>query len=327
MSHRRASSSLGCFLLLVLVPLCASAAPKDPCRLLQRDLDQQIDDLKAWQKLDLQECNKVSGSVSDACRQLQDQHAQDLRAFRDNRAFQMANCHGPRSRSLAAASPFEVSNNDFYEKYYRNRGPCVEYPYVNCEHYDHYVHAKYHHHHHHEYTASSSGSGKPASAPPSAYVEKPSTKGVQGNTDKNLKPDAAATRSSAHDTSAQSGHRGSDHDNSASRSSGHDNSSSHGSGRSDASATASSHHSHDSGGASNSGGSHASGGSDFHGSSSSAGSSSSGASHSSGGGGSSSGSSSSPASSSGSTSSVSSGASASSPASSPSHDSGGSRPK
>src|SRR5215831_7650177 len=129
MSYQRASASLGCFLLLVLFPLCASAAPKDPCKLLQRDLDQQIDDLKTWQKLDLQECSRMSGSDSDACRQLQDRHAQDLRMFRDNRAYQMANCRGPRSRASVAASPFDTNNhdyNDFYAKYYKNRGPCVE---------------------------------------------------------------------------------------------------------------------------------------------------------------------------------------------------------
>jgi hypothetical protein len=320
----RLTSTLGCFLLLLLFPLGASAAPRDPCKLLERDLDQQIDDLKAWQKLDLQECSRISGSDSDTCRQIQDQHAQELRAFRDNRTLQMANCRGPRSRSLATASPFEISNNDFYEKYHQNNQPCVEYHYVNCEQYDRYVHTQHHLHHHHYYTVSSSGNGKPASA----YVEKPSTKGVQANTDKNTKPDAA-TRTSVHDTSTQSAHRGSDRDNSVSHSSGHDNSPSHGSGRSDSSATVTSHHSHDSGGTSYAGGSHASGGnSDSHASSSSAGSSSSASSHSSGGGGpSSSGSSSSPASSSGSAASVSSGASASSPAPNPSHDSGGSRPK
>src|SRR5262252_2198482 len=121
MSYQRASSSLGCFLLLLFVPLCASAAPKDPCKLLQRDLDQQIDDLKAWQKLDFQECSRISGSDSDACRQLQDRHAQDLRMFRDNRAYQMANCRGPRARIAAPASPFDNNNsdyNDFYKKYY-----------------------------------------------------------------------------------------------------------------------------------------------------------------------------------------------------------------
>src|SRR5262245_23389517 len=307
MNHRWASSSLGCVLLLMLVPLCASAAPKDPCKLLQRDLDQQIDDLKAWQRLDLQECYKISGSDSDACRQLNDQHAQDLRAFRDNRAFQMASCRGPLK--AAAASPFAISNNDFYEKYHSNRGPCVEYPYVNCEQYDHYVHAKYHHHHHHYYADSSSG-GRSVSA----YVEKhgnagKSAKSASGyvekheNADKSAKQDAAPTHSSAHDTAAQPSRRGSDHDNYGN----------HSSTGGDSSPTASSNHSHDGSGTSHSGGSHASGGS-----SSSAGSSSSGASHSSG-----SGSGSSPgASSSSSASSGSSGASAASSASSASHGSG-----
>jgi hypothetical protein len=316
MSRRWASSSLGCFLLLVLVPLSASAAPKDPCKLLQRDLDQQIDDLKAWQQLDLQECSRISGSNSDACRQLKDLHAQDLRAFRDNREFQMTKCRGSGPRTLAAASPFEISNNDFYEKYYKNRGPCVEYRYVYCDQYDHYVHAK-HHHHHHYYTDSPSGSGKVTSA----YSEKPATSKTREYADKSAKQDGAPIRGTVRDSSAQPAH----HDSRSDR----DNSANHGSSRNDSSATASSHHNHDSGGASYSGGSHGSGaGSDSHASSSSAGSSSSGASHSSGGGGSSSsGSSSSGVSNSGAGSSVSSGASASSPASSPSHDSGGSRPK
>jgi len=342
MNHRRASASLGCFLLLVLFPLCASAAPKDPCKLLQRDLDQQIDDLKAWQKLDLQECYKVSGSDSDACRQLQDRHAQDLRMFRDNRAYQMANCRGPQPRSLAATSPFENNNHDFndsYEEYYRNPAPCVEYPYVNCEQYDHYVHAKYHHHHH-GYTEPATGGVKSATT----YAEKPSKAAVPGNADKSAKSaseyvekhgmadksarqDTVSTRSSGHDTPAQSSHRGSAHDNSPSRSSGHDNSPAHSAGRNDSASTATSHNNHDSGGASNSGGSHASGaGSDVHASPSSASPSSSGASHSSGGGGSSSGSSS-PAASSSAGASGGGGVSAPSPPSTPSHDSGGSRPK
>jgi hypothetical protein len=309
MNHQRASSSLGCFLLLLLLPLYASAAPKDPCKLLQRDLDQQIDDLKAWQKLDLQECSRISGSDSDECRQLKERHAQDLRSFRDNRAYQVANCRGYGTRSVAAAPVFDNSHNDFYETYYSNLGNCVEYPYVDCSQYDRYVHRKLHHHHHHYYSEPSYGGAK------SAYTNagKPSTTGSLGNTGKNAKQDGVATRSSAHDSPAQSAHRGSDRD----------NSSNHGSGRADSSSAASSARSRDSGGSSYSGGSHTSGGS-----ASSAGSSSSGASHSSGGGGSSSsGSSSSGATYSGSASSASLGASASSSASSPSHDSGGSRPK
>src|SRR5262245_55264310 len=251
MNHRWASSSLGCVLLLMLVPLCASAAPKDPCKLLQRDLDQQIDDLKAWQRLDLQECYKISGSDSDACRQLNDQHAQDLRAFRDNRAFQMASCRGPLK--AAAASPFAISNNDFYEKYHSNRGPCVEYPYVNCQEYDHYVHSRLHHHHHY-YSDPPSGNGKATSA----YAEK------RGKADKSARQDTAPTRSSAHDTPAQSAHRGSDRDNSFNHSSGHDNSPTHNAGRSDSASTATSHHNHYSGGASYSGGSHTSGSGSSH---------------------------------------------------------------
>jgi len=296
--------------------------------LLQRDLDQQIDDLKAWQKLDLQECYKVSGSDSDACRQLKDRHAQDLHSFRDDRAYQMANCRGSQPHTVVAASPFENSNhdlNDFYEKYYSNRGPCVEYPYVNCQNYDHYVHARLHHHHHHYYADPPSGNGKATSAyvekhgnadksaeSASEYVEK------RGKADKSARQDTAPTRSSAHDTPARSAHRGSDRDNSFNHSSGHDNSPTHNAGRSDSASTATSHHNHDSGGASYSGASHTSGSGSSHASgassdshASSAGSSSSAASHSSGGGGSAAGS----------------GASAPSPASSPSHDTGGARPK
>lgn len=324
MSHRLASSSLGCFLLLALFPLCARAAPKDSCKQLQRDLDQQIDDLKAWQKLDLQGCYRISGSNSGECRRLKDRHAQDLRSFRDNRAYQMANCRGYRTPSVAAASPLENSNHDFYDNYYSNRGTCVEYPYVNCEQYDHYVHAKLHRHHHHPYSDSPYDSAKPASA----GADKLSPAGAHGNAGKNAKQDAPVNGGSSHEYPAQPVHRGTDRDNFSHRSSGYDNSPNHGSGRSDSSSTAASGHSRGSGGAGHSASSHVpAGSSDSHASSSSPSSSSSGASHSSGGSGSPSGSSSSGASHSGSTSSGGSGPSVSTPASSSSHDSGGSRPK
>src|SRR5262245_20048595 len=111
MNHSRVSSLVVKFSLLVLLPLSASAAPKDPCKQMQRDLDQQIDDLKAWQQLDLEGCNQISGRNSDECRRLKDQHAHDLRAYRDNRTTQMASCRGYRP-TLTAASSSENSNND-----------------------------------------------------------------------------------------------------------------------------------------------------------------------------------------------------------------------
>jgi hypothetical protein len=323
MTLRRASASLGCFLLLLLVPLCVSAAPKDPCKHLQRNLDQQIDDVKIWQNDEMQSCATSFGTDSNQCRQLKQQHAQELRGLRSDRTDRMAGCRGV---TRALVPTFTQDNTDhFLETYYRNRGLCVEQqqPHTNCyAEANQYLHIKHHHYHPH-YSDAPSGSAKSASG----YAEKPLAVSGQGRSDKGKKQDAGVNSRSGQEYSSQTAHRGPDRDNSSTRSSGHDSSPSHGSGRSDSTTTASSHHSHDSGGASNSGGSHASGGSDFHGSSSSAGSSSSGASHSSGGSGSSSGSSSSPASSSSSNSSVSSGASASSPASSPSHDSGGSRPK
>jgi hypothetical protein len=312
MNHPRASS-FGCFLLLALFPLCASAAPKDPCKLLQRDLDQQIDDLKAWQKLDLQECYKVSGSDSDACRRVQDRHAQDLRSFRDDRAYQMANCRGNRTRS-AVASSIENSNSDSYDSYYSNHGKCVPYPYVDCSHFDRYVHNKLHHHHDHYYSDPRYGAAKSASA----SAGKPSKNEAPEYADKGTKQNAAAHRS-VPGSPAESAHRSSDRD----------TTSNHGSGHGDSSPKAASNHSHDRESASNSGSHSSSGGSHASGGSSSSAGSSSGAHSSGGSGSSSSGSSSSGAGHSSSASSGNSAASASSaasPASSPSHDSGGSRP-
>ena|SRR5215471_320071 len=322
MNHQRASFPLGCFFLLLLFPLLASAAPRDPCKVMQHDLDQQIDDLKAWQKLDLQECYKVSGSNSDECRRLKDRHAQDLQGYRDERAYQMANCRGYGARGVAAVPSLQNSNNDSYNNYCINHGKCVQYPYADCSQYDRYIHDKLHHYPHHDYSdptysgAKTAYAGKP-SKPSKNEAQEYADKGAKGG-----KRDAGGTHNSAPGSSTQSALRSSDRD----------TSSNHGSGRDDSPPKTASSHNHDNGGTSNSSSSHASSGASHTsgGSSSSAGSSSGG--HPSGGGGSapSSGSSSSGA---GHSSSASSGNSAAStasstasPASSASHDSGGSHP-
>src|SRR5262249_34265448 len=150
-----------------------------------------------------------SGRNSDECRRLKDQHAHDLRAYRDNRTTQIASCRGYRP-SLTAASSSENSNNDFYERIARNRGHCVEYPYVNCEQYDRYVHAKlHHHHHHHHYSDPPSGGSKPASA----SADRPAGPGTPANTGKVAKQDAVVSGGASHEDPTHSAHRASDRDN------------------------------------------------------------------------------------------------------------------
>jgi len=75
MNQNWASCSRSFFFLTLLLPLSASPAPRasDPCKQLHRDLDRQIDDAKAQQKDDRQQCEDSYGGGSDECSTLKDQ--------------------------------------------------------------------------------------------------------------------------------------------------------------------------------------------------------------------------------------------------------------
>ncbi len=146
MSQPWASRSIAVFsFLALLLPLSASPAPRtsDPCKQMHRELDRQIDDVKAQQREELNQCENSNSGNSDVCRDLKDQQQQALRAMRDDRRGRVAGCNGGTVLVLSA-TPLAGSNN-FYDL---NRGNCFEYPYVNCQQQDYYAHVKHHPHHH-----------------------------------------------------------------------------------------------------------------------------------------------------------------------------------
>jgi hypothetical protein len=167
---RMFSSMMACSLAL-LFPFYANAAPGNPCRQLQRDLDRQIDDLKESQKSDLQDCRQTSGPGAADCRLLQDRQSQELGGRRAERAGRVAACRGHSTPALISSSA--QSTSGISDSYFANRGNCVEYPYINCKPPDYHVDRRHHHHHHHDpqskgTASASNGGGNSASSGGSA---------------------------------------------------------------------------------------------------------------------------------------------------------------
>ena len=182
MTQHWASCSIVVCSLLALPPiLSASPAHRtgDPCKQLQRGLDQQVDDAKDRQQDDLANCRLAHGRKSDECRGLKQQQKQELRDLRADRAGQMTGCKNGLIWNTRTGLP-EATND-------RYAAQNDQYAQEN----DYY---KHHHHHHHHHPYSQDGS-KPASA-------------VAGKTDrppdKNTNKEAARTEHSA--ASQTSGH-------------------------------------------------------------------------------------------------------------------------
>ncbi|HYL93955.1 MAG TPA: hypothetical protein VEW69_12460 [Alphaproteobacteria bacterium] len=176
-----------------MLPLSATVAPADgdPCKQMHRALDLQIDNTKAKQEDELQECRENSGKDSDTCVSLRDQQKQYLQSLRANRKGRLAACQG--SPALAATSTLDSYN---YDTYYQNRGNC-EAPYVNCA-YQEQRYVRRHHHHHHSHSAAASGE-KSAST-------KPSSSGGQVSGGKSGKDSSTAKISRGAGSSGSSGH-------------------------------------------------------------------------------------------------------------------------
>src|SRR5258708_3253165 len=167
-----------------------AARAGDPCKQMHRDLDRQIDGVKAQQKDARDQCADSYGESSDECRTLKDQQEQNLRTMRDDRKGRLAGCNVSTVRVLSS-TPLALGNTfDFRGE---NRGNCVEYPYVNCQPQEYYVHPKHHHHHHHPHQPpppppGPGGAGKVASGD----TGKPAKSG-QGPSDRRPATDNSST--------------------------------------------------------------------------------------------------------------------------------------
>src|SRR5260221_6176008 len=142
--HRSSRFIIVCTSLVFMLPLSARSAPRsdDPCKQLHRDLDRQIDDVKAEQEDARDQCEDTYGKNSSECRSLADQQKQDLKSLRDSRKQRISGCTSNTfSEPFLASDGFAFFDLFPYENNYYN-------PYYNS-YYDSDDDSKHHHHHHH----------------------------------------------------------------------------------------------------------------------------------------------------------------------------------
>jgi len=239
--------------LLLSAPLTLNARePKtpNPCRELEKELDDQVNTLHQRQDAELAQCRQSNGKNADVCRAMKNDQKLDLQALRGQRQDEMDRCHGPLSRVINFPTQRQNESCDTYD---RNRDRYR------------YGQGKYPPHKEPPYT-------EPPKHPPVGH----NPPGYEGDGKHHHDQDASATRNagnsgsgSSHSGGSTSGHSGS----SSGSGGGSGSSSYHGSSGSGSSSGGSSYSGHSSSSGS-------SGGSSYSGSSSS---SSSSGSHESGG--------------------------------------------
>src|SRR5262245_12904631 len=108
--HRTSRAILACTIFALTASLAANATPRtaNPCKQMKRDLDREIDDLKADQLFELDQCAQASGADSGACLSLKSQQQQELNDRRNDRARRVAECN----RLSRNGIPFPVDVTD-----------------------------------------------------------------------------------------------------------------------------------------------------------------------------------------------------------------------
>src|SRR6266849_1380364 len=109
--HRASRSIIVCTSLVLMLPLAARSAPRSdgPCKYLHRDLDRQIDDVKAEQEDERDQCQSTYGRNSNECLTLTEQQRKYLQSLRDSRKQRVSGC-----TSSTLSGPFLASDDFFF---------------------------------------------------------------------------------------------------------------------------------------------------------------------------------------------------------------------
>ncbi|HKR85630.1 MAG TPA: hypothetical protein VJS37_15835 [Terriglobales bacterium] len=105
--------------LLLSAPLTLNARePKtpNPCRDLERDLDDQVNTLHRHQDAELAQCRQSNGKNSEVCRAMKEYQKLDLQALRDQRQDELDRCHGPLSHVHHLPGATQNESCDVYDR-------------------------------------------------------------------------------------------------------------------------------------------------------------------------------------------------------------------
>ena len=143
----------GSFLLTAPLKLEARE-PKvpNPCRELERDLDDQVNTLHRRQDAELAQCRRTYGKDDFVCRYVKVTQELELRQMRDERQDQLARCRGRAVRITPVLGPRQRESCDTYDRnrdrYARDKYP--EPPYKEPPYKEPPKHPPTHHPPHHD---------------------------------------------------------------------------------------------------------------------------------------------------------------------------------
>ena len=105
--------------LLLMAPLTLNAREPqslNPCRDLERDLDDQVNTLHQRQDIELAQCRKTNGKDAQVCRAMKEYNRLELQSLRDQRRNELDRCRGPLSRVRSVPAHRQNESCDTYDR-------------------------------------------------------------------------------------------------------------------------------------------------------------------------------------------------------------------